>query len=207
MSSLFHNFKQAMIDKVGHWRGTEKAAAPKQRKMVGSQKALVKNRPTTLEQRYALVEEKSEVLHSFDRLKRQVYAAVEITARLHPKEQTIFKESGKIADGRPYFYIKPAGETGFLFECNPKGWVISRADKIIHKNLFLRSGEVLDVVSLYSNTVRKGVPRVTSQRLNSELLAMTVYEQELLKDIGLGAVADMLSPRKIVEPSLNFNTT
>ena len=136
------------------------------------------------------------------RLKRQVYAAIKIVGDVEPNSGTIFKEAGRIGDGRPYFYMKPSGETGFLFEASNKGWIVSRAEKIHHQDLFLREGEVMDHVTLHTSEDRRGFPRVTSVRMGGSLLSMTVYEQELLEDIGLGTVSGMLSPRRSGNASL-----
>jgi hypothetical protein len=141
--------------------------------------ALVKDRPVSLEQRYALLESSNQADEIFYRLKQNLYAAIDSQDR----GQTIFRESGRVAPGRPYFYLKPAGQKGWLCERQGAGWVITRAEKIIGRNLFLRDEQPVDAVELFVARDHVAMPRVRSQSLGQDLLAMAVYEQKLRQQL------------------------
>ncbi len=142
-------------------------------------RALIKDRPVSLEQRYGLLGSNDQADEIFLRLKQNLYAALDA----HVHGRTIFRESGRVAPGRPYFYLKPAGEKGWLCERQGTGWVITRAEKIVDRNLFLRDEEPFDSVELYVANDRLAMPRVRSQSLGQDLLAMAVYEQKLRQQL------------------------
>jgi hypothetical protein len=168
---------------------------------------ILKARPATLEQRYRILHDSEVVDEVFFRLRRHLYGAVDhhderrrsqlkvapprslgaTTAAMPLK--AVFRETGRLAPDRSYFYLKPAGETGLLFERSGAGWVISKAEKIIGQNLFLREGDALDQVSLYFATDRPATPRVMSRRLGGDLLPLAVYEQKLRQNLGLDAAS------------------
>ncbi|MBM4251599.1 MAG: hypothetical protein FJ146_06480 [Deltaproteobacteria bacterium] len=141
--------------------------------------AVVKDRPVSLEQRYTTLESSLQADEIFLRLKQNLYAALDA----QEGGRTVFRESGRVAPGRPYFYLKPAGEKGWLWERQGAGWVITRAEKIIGRNLFLRDEEPVDAVELFVAKDRVAMPRVRSQSLGQDLLAMAVYEQKLRKQL------------------------
>lgn len=141
--------------------------------------AVIKDRPVSLEQRYAPLDSSLQADEIFLRLKHNLYAALDA----QEGGRTIFRESGRVAPGRPYFYLKPAGEKGWLWERQGAGWVITRAEKIIGRNLFLRDEEPVDAAELFIAKDRAALPRVRSQTLGQDLLAMAVYEQKLRKQL------------------------
>lgn len=146
---------------------------------------LVKARPTTLEQRYQLLDHTELADEIFGRLKRRVVAAVDGKDK-GPQAVTGLIEAGRLAPGRPYFFYKPLSKKGWLFERSGAGWVISRAEKIVAQDLFLRDGDPIDAVSLYMASDQRGYPRVRSAVMGGDLLSLAVYEQRVLQQVGLG---------------------
>ncbi len=89
-------------------------------------------------------------------------------------------ESGRIYPGQRYFFAKPHGQRGFLFEQTGAGWLISKSEKIVDRDLFLRSYEVWDLVCLY----RAGKTfRAESSRHGSGAMSLTLYERRLIDAI------------------------
>jgi hypothetical protein len=97
----------------------------------------------------------------------------------------MFREAGRLAPNRAYFYLKPQNQQGWLFERSGAGWVVTPADKIVAQDLFLRGTETLDHVALYLAKDRPGVPRVKSRAAGEDLLALAVYEGRLMQQLGL----------------------
>ena len=148
---------------------------------VPKRRALVKDRPASLEQRYAILDHAALADEVFLRLKQQLFTAID-SRRSGP---TVFREAGRLAPGRPYFYLKPANQTGWLCERSGAGWLLTPAEKIVGRDLFLRGDEPIDSVVLYMAQDRVVMPRVRSQLLGDDLVALAVYEQKLLHQLGL----------------------
>lgn len=148
---------------------------------------LVANRPGRLEDRYQVVDGLGgEGLsdEAFWRLRDKLYAAIDSSTSTK-SGRIVHREAGRIAPSRPYFYLKPAGDRGWLFERSGAGWVVSRAEKISLQNLFLRDGDPVDAVSLYAASDRPTFPRVKSRALGGELLSLAIYEQRTAERLGL----------------------
>lgn len=145
--------------------------------------ALMKSRPATLEQRYRLLDHGELADEIFSRLKRRVTDAV--FAQQMSGKASALVEAGKLSPGRPYFFLKPLGRQGWLFERSGAGWVVARAEKIVAQDLFLRDGAPVDSVSLFIAPDQAGYPRVRSSTLGGDLLSLAVYEQRLLAQMGL----------------------
>jgi len=137
-------------------------------------------RPKTLEERYQPLEFPELGDEIFLRLKLNVYAALD-----RVRAGGVFREAGKLGAGRPYFYVKPAGRPGLLFERSGGGWVVAEAEKIASSDLFVRRGSAVDAVSLYLASDRPVLPRVRSPWLGGDLWPLAVYEQKLLERLGL----------------------
>lgn len=155
---------------------------------VPNRRRLVVDRPATLEQRYELVDREELADEVFKRLQRHIYGALATREREGDggsRAKTIFREAGRLAPGRPYFYLKPQDRPGWLVERSGMGWVVSQAEKIVDRDLFLRRGEPVDSVSLYVATDRPAFPRVRSPLFGTDLLAFAVYEQRLLERLGI----------------------
>ena len=180
---IFRLWRRASTSEVGAIASaTNNRASPSEHAdSVESRVALVKPRPVSLEQRYALLDQSEQADEIFIKLKQRLYNAIDD----RQSGPTVFRESGRLAPGRPYFYLKAAGEKGVLCERTGAGWVISRAEKIVDRNLFLREGEPVDAVELYVAGDRATLPRVRSQTLGDGLLAMAVYEQKLRQQLGV----------------------
>lgn len=181
----------------GSTKGEDKANSLKAKR---APRPIVQSRPATLEQRYRILHDGELADEVFLRLRRNLYDALDVIdrqklTRVSSKrvgvaaQKQVFREAGRIAPDRSYFYLKPAGETGLLFERSGAGWVICKAEKIIGQNLFLREGEPVDTVTLYFAYDRPALPRVMSKRLGSDLLPLAVYEQKLRQSLGLDQLA------------------
>ena len=174
-------------------RAREERLERVRQKIQARNKDLIKSRPQSLEHRYELISTSTEAAYMFERVRKLIFTAIDIRHHQQPKRASFFKEYGKMEAGRRFFFIKPPGQSGWLFETTPKGWVISKADKIVHQGMFLREGDAVDHVNLYQAGGRQDFVRVVSKSFGSDLLSMTVYEQKLLSLLGLGDVGDMIA--------------
>lgn len=149
---------------------------------------IVVDRPSSLEQRYAPLEDAPLGDEIFLRLKKRIYRELDDYARI-PKTKAVFRESGRLSSGRPYFYLKPMGEIGWLFERDGSGWQVSPAEKDAARDLFIREREILDRTELYIAKDQALMPRIKAPGLGSgsDLLAIPVYEQKILQRLGLKA--------------------
>lgn len=95
----------------------------------------------------------------------------------HQNEQSpLFYESGHVGPGRKYFYLKPKNNPGWLFEQSATGWVVSRSEKLVGQDLFLRRGSAFDIVSLYKpRSLLKRVRVFTSLKGQEELMSFSHY--------------------------------
>lgn len=91
-------------------------------------------------------------------------------------------ESGTLDSDRPYVYLQPLNQQGFLFERSGTGWVIGRADKIVAKDTFMRGGEAWDVVNIISHPDAI-MPKVSSQRFQDQLMPFSEYRQRLVEAV------------------------
>lgn len=144
------------------------------------------SKPATLEQRYEPIDYAPLSDEVFVRLKKRIYQELDRYAR-QPESRPVFRESGRLSTGRPYFYLKPAGEIGWLFERNGSGWLVSPAEKDAARDLFVREREVFDHTELYLAKDRATMPRVKAPGLGGGegLLSLPVYEQKVLQRLGL----------------------
>lgn len=151
----------------------------------GARTSLIKSRPASLEQRYRLVEDEDFGNEVFGRLQQRFFTLANQGLTDRAGQRIVYKERGRMAPGRPYFYLKPHGAPGLLFERSGPGWVVSKAEKIVDRDLFLRDGPVLEHANVFLADDRAPLPRIKSESLGSELLAFAVYEQKLLRHLGL----------------------
>lgn len=147
--------------------------------------SLVKSLPASLEQRYRLVEDESFGDEVFGRLQQRLFMLANQGLSDRAGQKIVYKERGRMAPGRPYFFLKPHGASGLLFERSGPGWVVSRAEKIVDRDLFLRDGPVLEHANVFLAADRSSLPRIRSDSLGNELLAFAVYEQKLLRHLGM----------------------
>ena len=148
-----------------------------------------KNQETTdLERlrRYVLVDETSEVLRVFYRLRGMILNGFEGGDPLWDR-QTCRIERGFVGKDRPYLYLAPWHAQGWLFECSLHGWVISQAEKIVSQDTFVRTSQAWEVVTLFKaegQTVADGF-RISSSRHEGQLLSFPIYESELRGSLDL----------------------
>lgn len=140
------------------------------------------------ERRYELSKEWEREEMAFINLRNAIFKELDSKRKLRAygnlDNPAMFRESGKLGDNRRYFYLKAPGESGWLFERAGNGWVISRSEKIIGQNTFLRGSEVWDIVNLYAAKDGEEAPlRVSSHRTNGEIISMTVYRQKLFNSL------------------------
>lgn len=95
----------------------------------------------------------------------------------------LFTERGFLEDGRPYFFLKPKDQIGWLFERTSQGWVITRSSKITSQNTFMRPYDPWDIVTLYSPKRTESSIRVISQRLGDDIISFPIYEKRLVEEL------------------------
>lgn len=138
---------------------------------------LIKSRPVSLQNKYQVDSNEQRVDEVFSRLRTYLVERVETLNKQHRSPLVVFKEAGRFPDGRPYLFFKPANQRGWLIERQGAGWIVTRAEKIIDRALFLRgTQDVWDSVVLYSSE-QSNSPRISSSKFGGDLLAFTLYEQ------------------------------
>ncbi len=183
MKKQISNLIEKLRDLSGGVKQTETTAG---QAIKAKRRQIVKARPASLEQRYYLLDDEAVGDRVFQRMRQNIFKALDsVRGSSSMKGGVIFREAGRISPGRPYFYLKPAGEAGWLFERSGAGWTISQAEKIVGQDLFLRQGEAWDMVSLFGASDSSTYPRVKSPQTGGDLLSFAVYEQKLLSTLGL----------------------
>lgn len=138
---------------------------------------------------YELLDDQAQGDDLFLEVKENVFSLINsINNELFSTGSTsiFFKESGRLSERRPYFYIKLSGEKGLLFERSGSGWIIAPAEKIAGRDLFLRNGEILDAVQIFTSPKTKRF-RLSSQLLDLDQVGVPVY-CERIKDLFLQQV-------------------
>ena len=141
---------------------------------------------------YRLIQDPRDADGQFYELQRHTYSYLQkirgeqnIGGTLMPSPSSFHWESGKIYPGRAYFFLKRANTYGWLIERTGMGWVLSRANKVMEQDLFLRQEEPWDIATLYVNAnanQSKRPPhfRVASSLLDGTIVSMRVYHQMIL---------------------------
>ena len=150
-----------------------------------TRRRLMASRPGHLPQDYQLCRSQEVATDMFARMRRSLFRALDERGEASDSSvPTVFREHGTTRGKYPYFYLKPAGDKGWLFEQSETGWVVVRAEKIVGEDLFLRRQEAWDAVDLFTvNGEAGGLPRLQSRVLGKELLSPPVYEHKLLRSI------------------------
>lgn len=147
------------------------------------QRELVIARPQHLQDRYAVVNDGRVIDDAFTSLKEKLFGdceALSAAARRGDGGKTIYRETGKTSEGRAFAFFKPFNDYGWLMERSGAGWRISRAEKIVTQQMFLRSNnDPWDVAVLHADPERRGIVRVSSQRFGQTLMSLAVYEQRM----------------------------
>jgi hypothetical protein len=177
----FKNLIGKFIPRVDGWAGQVKTAPRRNRK---SEVALVKSRPSSIETDYEILDDTKELDQLFGRMREQILHNDDLLSTKKGPTVRPLRESGRIAPERPYFFIKPLNETGLLFERSGAGWVVSRAEKIVQDDTFIRSSNVWDIVTIYAPRQGvEGTARVSSERLGLDRVAFPVYTQALAESM------------------------
>lgn len=92
----------------------------------------------------------------------------------------VFVEKGYLAPRRMYFYLQPKNSQGWLFERSGHGWIISRCRKIVEKDLFLRTAEPWDKVTLMAPHLFSSSCRIQSIQTEDVPLSFPVYQQQMV---------------------------
>jgi hypothetical protein len=151
--------------------------------------SLVKSRYSHYtEQRYAVVSDPEELKTAFMRLKGGLFKTlgVEFTPRGVTPTPGLRIETGLLPGNNPYMYFDPWDRMGWLIEQTHTGFSIAPADKIVERNTFMR-GAVWDVVTVYRPDEQIGLFRLSSQRSGERLVSLAMYQEYLLKELGLSA--------------------
>lgn len=137
------------------------------------------------EPEYHLIQEKDQSDQIFHRLKRSLfYEATSSNAKNSGEGFGFyFKESGRLEPGRPYFYLKKSGQKGWLFERSGIGWLVTRCEKIMERELFLRLEEPTDIVTAFFSKDNPESYRISSELLGGELVSFLVYERLMARQI------------------------
>jgi hypothetical protein len=178
----FKNLIQRLVPRVDAWAGQlrsnrTRAARP-------NRDQLMKSRPTSLDTQYEMVAD-SEVLDDlFARMRDQILHNDDLIIPNKGTPLRPLREAGRIAPERPYFFIKPFNQHGLLFERSGAGWIVSKAEKIVSGDTFIRSSNVWDHVTVYGpKSGQDGVPRISSERLGLDRVAFPVYTQVLAENL------------------------
>ena len=149
---------------------------------------LVKNRPLSLEERYRVVEDPRQVEAVFKRLAAPLMELCDLVSsesRRQNSSRVVLRELGTTDDRRSYVFMKPMNEYGWLVERGGAGWRVSRAEKIIGQDMFMRSNaDPWDLATLWNDPKGEGLPRVRSQRFGHGLMTVTEYERRLVDALG-----------------------
>ena len=143
------------------------------------------------------VEDSQRVRESFIQL-RDVFYLWNLKSKPGPgKAPRLMWESGNVTGYRPYFFLQPWNEMGYLFEMTQRGWVISRAEKIISLDRFMRQLSAWDVVVLYEAGELDGTLRVKSELWGEDLVSLPLYEDAMLRMFKELFPAESLAKRRI----------
>jgi hypothetical protein len=137
--------------------------------------------------RYRIDDNPRDVEETFNRVVSglmELCDRLSMDARRGLPGRVILREQGSTEDGRSYLFMKPMNEHGWLMEKSAVGWRISRAEKIVGQNLFLRSNEApWDMATLWSDEKGEGLRRVSSSRVGKDLLSISEYERRLVESL------------------------
>ena len=158
--------------------------------------ALVKSRPAHLAKRsYVLIDNSAEVDALFFRLRDSLFKSlgIDLAAGRIPVGNRIRAEVGSLHGQRPYFFLDPWEENGWLIEKTPTGFLIAPADKIVERDTFMR-GSAWDVVNIFKPDRQDGLYRLSSQRCGDKLMSLALYQDYLVKELKL---ADYTHHRRV----------
>ena len=139
---------------------------------------LMSDAPQSLSESYKRNLNQPELDAIFLRMKRNITKSLDDVEKLKGKVLAL-REAGTLMTGKPYFYIKPFNENGWLFERTETGWVISKAEKIYGQDSFIRSDHAWDIASILTNAEGNATPRVNSTKFDLNLVSLSLYEDQV----------------------------
>lgn len=140
--------------------------------------SLVNDAPRSLSESYKRNLNQPELDAIFLRMRRNITKSLDDVEKLQGKVLAL-RENGTLMTGKPYFYIKPFSQKGWLFERTDTGWVISLAEKIYGQDSFIRSDHAWDIASILTNTDGNATPRVNSSKFDLNLVSLSLYEDQV----------------------------
>ena len=151
-----------------------------------SRELVVSRAPLSVD-RYRINNNSRDVEETFNRVVgglMELCDRMSMDARRGMPGRVVLREQGSTEDGRSYLFMKPMSEHGWLMEKSSAGWRISRAEKIVGQNLFLRSNEEpWDLATLWSDEKGERLMRISSSRVGKDLLSISEYERRLVESL------------------------
>ncbi len=143
------------------------------------------------------IEDSERLRESFIRL-RDAFYVWNLKSKPGPgRPPRLMWESGNITGHRPYFYLQAWNEMGYLFEMTQRGWVISRAEKIVNLDRFMRLLNAWDHVVLYEAGEWNGPLRVKCEQWGEDLVSLSLYEDAMIRMFTDLFPAESLAKRRI----------
>lgn len=171
----------------GELAGLKKPLARVHEGRVRQDLGLVKSRPLFLEDRYQIVQNRVEIETIFNQISQRLMELCDLlssAARQHGSGRVVLRQLGVTNDKRPFVFMKPMSESGWLLEMGPAGWRMSQAEQIISREMFLRShNDPWDVATVWKDPKGEGLTRVQSQRFGRELMTISEYERRLCESV------------------------
>jgi len=128
---------------------------------------------------YRVLEDEEQLDAAFLRIRRFVQGIVQ-GRELKERGRMVFFEAGVMAPRRAFFYVKPVDASGLLFERSGGGWLISVADRIPGRELFIRRQTPLERASVLTAPDGQGsLLRMNSTLFNAKLVSFSSYEQSM----------------------------
>ncbi len=122
------------------------------------------------------VEDSQIIRKTFSQFRQFIYGCNRKTKPGPGESPRALWESGKLAGERLYFFLQAWNDRGYLFEETPRGWVVSRAEKIAAQDQFMRERLAWDHVILHQAADRPGLLRVSSEQMDEGIVSLRLYE-------------------------------
>jgi hypothetical protein len=169
-----------LVPRVRIWGGYLSRPADPSLTVQRSRNELVKSRPERLSSlQYIPIEDTKQLDRLFNTFRDHMLE--ETFESPHVRKPTIWRESGRVAADRSYFFLKAFNKDGLLFEQSPEGWIVSRAEKIVHRETFVRSSSHWDQVRVFLSD--QGNVRISSERFQLQHVSMLIYNQKLKESL------------------------
>lgn len=127
------------------------------------------------ESRYRLVSHPKDRDAGFARIEERIFRIHQkLSKQPNSRPKTSFVEKGRLESKHRYIYLKPQGDFGWLVEESNTGLVVSRSEKIVGKDTFLRRGDPWDIANLYCSDSLP-IPRISSQQTGKKIISIAMY--------------------------------